>query len=171
MRIAVSGSHATGKTTLIEAFVARHRRFAYEPEPYAILQEPYGGDFERQLEIHMESLAQYATDSDVIFERCAADFLAYMLVAGSADEQVWVEHARRAMARLDVIVFLPIDERVAIDVGEDEDPELRAAVDERLQDILLDDEFDLFSDSRPLLVEARGSVEQRIQTMEKVMRR
>ena len=60
VRIAVSGTHCSGKSTLIEDFVAVHRDYVYEPEPYEWLADLHGesfaevpdvGDFHRQLEV------------------------------------------------------------------------------------------------------------------------
>ena len=42
MRIAVSGTHAVGKSTLAEDFVENHPEFVLEVEPYHILQEQDG---------------------------------------------------------------------------------------------------------------------------------
>ncbi len=39
MRVAVSGSHSTGKSTLIAAFVAKCPEYVYEPEAYEILAD------------------------------------------------------------------------------------------------------------------------------------
>jgi hypothetical protein len=39
MRLAVSGSHGVGKTTLIEDFVAAHPGYAREEEPYWALAQ------------------------------------------------------------------------------------------------------------------------------------
>ncbi len=36
MRIAVSGTHAIGKSTLAEDFVEKHPEFVLEPEPYSL---------------------------------------------------------------------------------------------------------------------------------------
>ena len=178
MRIAVSGTHGSGKTTLIEAFVARHPEYAYEPEPYTVLSEIHGEqfaaepsveDFERQLEFHVETLARYEENADVVFERAPVDFLAYMLAIADRDDAI--ETVREALTFLDVVVFLPLDARAPIDVGADEDLELRAAVDEGLRDILLDDAFGLFSEPRPVVIEARGSVQQRVAAIETAIAR
>lgn len=37
MRVAVSGSHGTGKSTLIAAFAAKRSQSAREPETYEVL--------------------------------------------------------------------------------------------------------------------------------------
>ena len=45
MRVAVSGTHCCGKSTLIDAFLLTHSDFAHEPEPYTALTEDYGEVF------------------------------------------------------------------------------------------------------------------------------
>lgn len=44
MRIAVSGTHFIGKSTLIKDFVDRHPKYKYEIEPYYKLQEEGAGE-------------------------------------------------------------------------------------------------------------------------------
>ena len=72
-----------------------------------------------------------------------------------------------AITRLDVVVFLSAKE---IAVPDSEDRELRRAVDKRLEAILLDDDFGLFTASRPLVVEAFGTTAQRLRIVEAVLR-
>src|SRR6202008_435507 len=88
MRIAISGTHGSGKTTLINDFLKAHPDFFHEPEPYTALVENYGeefsaepggDDFYRQLNFSLERLGHYSPDANVIYERCPADFLAYIL--------------------------------------------------------------------------------------------
>ena len=64
MRIAVSGTHCTGKSTLIDEFLRVHPDFVHEPEPYTVLVEELGEefsaepcveDFQRQLEFNIDS--------------------------------------------------------------------------------------------------------------------
>src|SRR5262245_5133060 len=87
MRIAVSGTHGVGKSTLIDEFLGRHPEFVHEPEPYTMLVEDFGEefsaepcteDFLRQLEFNIDRLHQHAPGENVIYERCPADFLAYI---------------------------------------------------------------------------------------------
>lgn len=175
MRIAISGTHASGKSTLIDAFAARHPEYTCEPEPYVVLQELYGEafdatptieDFERQLEYQCELLTRYSTADNAIFERSPVDFLAYMLSiddrAPRADE--WISTVRTALERIDLLVYLPLDERSPIHVPDDEDPVLREEVDHRLREILFGDEFDIW------LIEARGSVADRLHAIERAMK-
>src|SRR6185295_8260084 len=88
MRIAISGTHCCGKSTLIDQFLLAHPDFAHEPEPYEALQDDYGEtfaaepcaeDFYRQLEYNAGRLREYGRGDRVIFERSPADYLAYML--------------------------------------------------------------------------------------------
>ena len=174
MRIAVSGTHASGKSTLIEAFLARHPEYTHEPEPYIVLQEVYGetfpetpgvDDFERQLELNLETIRRYEARDNVIFERSPIDFLAYMIaIEERRAADVWVEKVRKALSHLDLFAFVPLESH--IDVPDSEYPELRELVDELLQDILLADELNLFSGMKPSIVEVHGTVEQRLARLE-----
>ena len=86
MRIAVSGTHCSGKTTLIEEFLRAHPDFVHEPEAYTVMVEDYGEefsserDFFRQLEfIEQPGVMQTASESS---SSEAPDYLAY---GGSQD--------------------------------------------------------------------------------------
>lgn len=186
MRIAVSGTHCSGKSTLIEAFLSTHPDFAHEPEPYEVMveeigedfaAEPSADDFFRQLEFNVERLHQYQPGSRVIFERSPADFLAYMLALedlrrAGCNEEI-TQKARdvvvAAMRFLDTIVFLPLNDADGIELPEMEDPELRAAVDSHLTTIFSDEELDLGSFGGPVVVEAAGGTASRLQILESVV--
>lgn len=166
MRIAVSGTHCCGKSTLIEHFLAEHRDFVYEPEPYEWLAETYGevqgDDFLRQLEICVERLNQYERGARVVFERSPADFVAYLRAMGEPATEA-LPLLAQGFRQLDAIVFLPLDPAIA--VPPEEHPELHAAVDEQLAQILLDDELDVVP-STLRIIEARGTVQERLATVE-----
>jgi hypothetical protein len=187
MRIAVSGSHCCGKSTLIDEFLLAHPDFVLEPEPYSVLQEDYGesfaaepsaDDFHRQLEFSIERLRGYPPGERVIYERSPVDFLAYLLALKDLRRDAFasglVEKAlpvvTQAVRFLDLIVFLPIDDRDVILVPESEDPELRRAVDERLGDILVNGHFDVFRLHRPIVLEATGSTAERLKLLEGAIR-
>ncbi len=191
MRIAVSGTHCCGKSTLIDAFLLNHPDFSHEPEPYIVLQEEYGedfaaepslNDFHRQLEFNVQRLRHYHFGERVIYERSPVDFLAYMMAINDLQRDSMntriVEDAldvvTEAIQRLDVIVFLPLDDddddNATFGTPESEDPELRRAVDSRLGSILNGDDLDLFSASGPKVLEAHGSTTQRLQTLEAFLR-
>ena len=187
MRIAVSGSHCSGKTTLIDEFLRVHPEFAHEPEPYTILVEDYGeefssepcaDDFYRQLEFNVDRLRRYPAGERVIYERSPVDFLAYILALKDLNREDVdpgvVETAlgtvSDAMRNLDLIMLLPLDEPDGIEIPDSEDPELRTAVDSRLTAILCDGEIGVVSSGCAMVVEARGSTAQRLRTLEEAMK-
>ncbi len=148
MRIAVTGSHCVGKTTLVESLAARLAGHATVDEPYWQLeadghefaQPPSVEDFEAQLARSLAALDE--AERDVVFDRCPVDVLAYLLEhedAAGFDAADWLEPIRAAVATLDLIVLVPIEDADRIAVAGHEDAELRGAVDERLRALLIDD--------------------------------
>jgi len=150
MRIAISGAHRTGKTTLIEdllRFLPRHTPVA---EPYYLLEEeghqiaemPSLEDFEAQLERSIESVAENRENR--IFDRCPADILAYLITHREAqgfDLDLWLPRVRRAMERLDLIVFVPIEHPDRVPALESDRAGMRRRVHQELRDIVLEDRW------------------------------
>lgn len=185
MRVAVSGTHCCGKSTLIDHFLIAHPDFAHEPEPYTVLQEDYGEvfaaepsaeDFYRQLEFNIDRLRCYQFNERVIYERCPIDFLAYLLALSDLRKDgasLLVESSldivQEGLKRLDLIVFLPLDDMYGNRRSDLEDQELRIAVDDRLVGILCDDDFSLFTTRCPVIQEIRGSTAQRLLKIESVL--
>lgn len=170
MRIAVSGTHGVGKSTLIDEFLQRHPEFIHEPEPYTVLVEDLGEefssepcveDFRRQLEFNIDRLQQYSADENVIYERCPVDFLAYIDTLDPKTAEALRDSVLEAINNLDVIVFLPFD-------GEsgEEYPKLQRAVDRKLSSIFRDDELE----THAIVVEAEGSTAQRLRIIEQAIR-
>jgi predicted ATPase len=150
MRIAVSGTHGTGKTTLVEALAPHLPGHEVIDEPYRQLEDegedfaerPTADDFARQLERAIDGLERSAADT--LFDRCPADLLAYLESIDDADAvdlTGWVDRARPAMQRLDLIVFVGIEHPDRIDTAEIRFRRLRRQVDEALRDIVLDDRW------------------------------
>ena len=185
MRIAVSGTHCSGKSTLIEVFLAAHADYRHEPEPYEVLQdlgelfaaEPDADDFYRQLEYSIERLHAYRSGDRVIFERSPLDFVAYLLALDDLNRSTAnrilaeqsIDSAREPISLLDVIVFLPIDGGIV--VPDEEDPELRTTMSKRLEQILIDDDFDMFPHKRPVVVEVSGATSERLKLVESALSR
>ena len=130
MRIAVSGSHRVGKTTLVECVADALPGYAAVDEPYHLLEAeghefadpPSLDDFEAQLQRSLAALDD--GDRDALFDRCPVDVLAYLLVHDDAarfDLDDWVERIREAMHTLDLVVFVPIEDtdRIALAPHED----------------------------------------------------
>jgi hypothetical protein len=178
MRIAVSGTHASGKSTLIADFAAAHPHYETMPDPFELLDEqfdqPSPGMLLRQLRVTTDRLEQ--TDSrDVIAERSPLDFLAYLLALGELDratasDEVF-ERAREltasALCHVDLLVLLPLNARDRIWIGDDEDPDLREATDAALLDLIND--LDLIPGTARVL-EITGDRETRLSTLEVAVR-
>lgn len=120
-------------------------------EPYHLLEEeghefaemPSLEDFELQLERSIECMSD--SEEDRLFDRCPADMLAYLIThrdAGGFDVDAWLPRVRSAMQRLDLVVFVPVEDPDRILVPDVEESELRQRVDEELREIVLDDRWD-----------------------------
>lgn len=152
MRIVVSGTHASGKSTLIADFAGTHRDYELLPDPFELIDETSGASvsgFLRQLSASAHRLEQLPPTSKTIAERGPIDLLAYLDALeslGRADvpEEV-LERARdlteAAMRHVDLLVVLPLETGEPIWVPDDEDPELRAAMNDSLLDLVFDGEL------------------------------
>jgi hypothetical protein len=184
MRIAISGTHCCGKSTLIDAFLTTHPEFHHEPEAYEALgdrgevfsAEPSADDFVRQLEYCVNRIDQFGPGEHVILERCPADYIAYLLALEELGrdptarqlKETSIKVARRGMRNLDVVVFVRKSDR-SYEVTEEEDPELRSTVDTHLETILLDNELNLVDGNHPSVIESTGSTAERIEALNAVV--
>jgi predicted ATPase len=175
MRIAVSGTHCTGKSTLIDEFLRTHTDFTHEPEPYTVLVEDFGEqfseqpsveDFYRQLEFNIDRLRQHARGERVIYERCPIDFLAYIDALDSESTETAVTLVSDTIQDLDLIVYLPLGDNDSADL---EYPKLRKAVDRRLSAIFREDQYGIVSANDVVVVEASGSTPHRLRILEESM--
>ena len=118
MRIAISGSHRVGKTSLAEALASILPGYELASEPYHALEEeghefsdmPSLDDFLLQLERSLASLEQ--SGPNTIFDRCPLDIVAYLQTHEERDAFHLSDSADRirgAMARLSLLVFVPIE--------------------------------------------------------------
>ena len=176
VRIAVSGTHCSGKSTLIEDFLAAHGNYHHEPEPYEWLddmaEEPSAHDFYRQLEVCVDRLRNYGRGENVIAERSPVDFLAYLtaitdLGRSARDCQLMdsaAELAAEGMANIDLLVILPLNDRDGIAAPESEDLELRSAMNDCLLDLITTDPYSLFNSVR--IVEIHGARHERMRVLE-----
>ena len=173
MRIAVTGTHGVGKTTLIEDLAEENAQLEVVPEPFVLFQSdaafvdgPNTDGFEEQLNQSCDLILDRTDERKLVFDRCPIDFLAYLDAISAAEGAEWTpspkQFARieRALEALDLIVFVPLldDDEIA---GNIEYPKLRQEVDARLKSILKDDELGLFEMSLPVL-EVFGQRQQRV---------
>lgn len=175
MRIAVSGTHASGKSTLISDFVGAHPGFAALPDPFELVDEsddaPNRQSFLNQLQVSVERLGTSESPPDYIAERCPLDFLAYLAALELLDGQVLRDDvaaraeaiSAAALRQLDVLVILPLNSTDAIWVPEEENRPLREAMNDALLE--LSDDLD-HVDHHPRVVELTGDRERRLRHLE-----
>jgi predicted ATPase len=182
LRVAVSGSHGTGKSTLIAAFLEEHPVYLHEPEAFESLADeieltpdegPAPQGLGALLQHSIAKVSLYQPGASVLFERSPVDYLAY----AAASERSWpsgaiasfletaVPDVRDAVRYLDMIVFLPVASR-GIPPREGEDPRFRKRVDAALRRALFDDEYELFGESTaPRVVELSPFPERQVKEL------
>ncbi len=166
MKIAVSGAHAVGKSTLIDVVAATLPGFVVLEEPYIGLLEsgyifedpPAAEDFEVQLERSLAAVA--GGGENLMFDRAPADFLAYLAVLRrhevDAISGYWNDVAA-AMRDFDLIVYVPVERPDRIEVPRSEYPRLRKRVDEVLRRFLVENDLGVTEK----VVEVGGSLTER----------
>lgn len=151
MIIVVSGTHASGKTTLIDDFAAVHPDVDVLSDPYDLLDDvdAGGGSFFAQLQLAAARLLEADSGVFLVAERGPLDFLAYLdaLETLGRPERApelfrrGVDLCHQAMAVVDLVVVLPLNAADRIHVPDDEDPELRDAMDASLLELMGDDDL------------------------------
>lgn len=175
MRIVVSGTHASGKSTLISDFALRHPKFTVLPDPFELVDEaggtPSAALFASQLRIAADRLAAQNNGPCLIAERGPLDFLAYLLaladLTGRPLDDAFLERATartaEALRAVDILVVLPLTPRDPIHVDADEFLELRDAMNDVLLELL--DDPDVI-DEALTVVEITGAPDERLVTLE-----
>ncbi|MFH8253259.1 hypothetical protein ACH3VR_23030 [Microbacterium sp. B2969] len=175
MRIVVSGTHASGKSTLISDFAARHPEFAVLPDPYEVIDEEWDGPsaamFAAQLRVAADRLTSGEFGPRLIAERGPLDFLAYLMALddrmGASLAPDFLERSRmitaKALSHVDLLAVLPLTTVDGIAPGADEHLELRDAMDEILLELI--DDPDLVG-ARARTVEIVGTRSERLSALE-----
>ena len=170
MRVAVSGAHSTGKSTLIASFLAKRPHYAHEPEAFEALADdidltytegPTIEGLRLLLRHSVDTVVHFRTGQSVVFERSPVDYLAY----AAASRRSWsraersaflsdhLAEVRDALRHLDLIVLLPVA-REGVSGRTGENPAFRRRVDQALRAALVDDEYDLLDGAEsPSVVE------------------
>lgn len=169
MRIAVTGTHGSGKSTLIADLVEAHPAYEAVPEPYwdltqlgvAFMDEPSSADFADQLAHSVRTILDARSEPNIVFDRSPIDFIAYLEVLNESKGEEWVpsgtllRRIEAALETLDLLVFLPLS--IPDEISETiEHPKLRRAVDARLKLILREDSLGL-AELMPKVLEITGS--------------
>lgn len=168
MRIAITGTHRVGKTTLAEALQVSLPDYEYTVEPYYELEElgygfsekPTVDDFIEQLEYSVKQVE--TSGEDVIFDRCPVDFLAYITALdGSINTTRYDDRIESIMTSIDLLIFVPIEEPDLIVCHEADMPGLRYRVNEIL--------IERVRDFGVEVLEVKGTLQQRLtQVLNKV---
>jgi hypothetical protein len=175
VRIVVSGTHASGKSTLIADVRGRHPELDHLPDPFEMLGDgqdaPGPASFLAQSAISARRLASLRPEERVIAERGPLDFLAYLrawedLGRGRVPSEVWGRaEAMTAVAlrNVDLLVILPLNAHDRIWVQDEEDLALRSAMDIALLELC--DDADLTGE-HATVIEITGDREARLRALE-----
>jgi hypothetical protein len=172
VRVAFSGTHRTGKTTLVGAISSLVPTYEVIDEPYRVLEDsgyefsdpPTIEDFEQQLRTSLDVLA--TAPADALLDRCPLDVVAYLQAVDDDFElDDWMDDLRDRIAMLDLIVVVPIETPDRIAVPAHEDRRLRHRVDDHLQRLVLDDPFGFDA----AMVEVSGALPERVRQVTDAM--
>lgn len=155
MRIGISGTHGTGKTTLAEALCALLPGHLTADEPYWLLEEegyefsfpPSPDDYRALLARSLRSLTEPSSLAAVVFDRTPLDYLAYLAATG-ADPEREVDSAalKLALASLDLLVLTVITPETERLLPTPELPDLRQAMNGALLELVYADPLDAWAD-------------------------
>jgi len=193
MRIAVSGSHSLGKSTLVWDWVKRHPEYQREEEPFRALDaEMYDIRFRQecnrlhngiQMYYNASRVNLYASlDQCVIFDRAPVDYIAYSQYTadkGTTDiddtfVEAMVPRVRETLQRLDLLVFVPMTDLWPVDMEDDGirpvDLPYRAEVDAIFKQIYRGKRYDVIpKHDAPKLIELWGSREERLERLDQAI--
>lgn len=186
MRIAVSGTHGMGKTTLIDDFINKYPAYIKITEPYHQLLEeksvelslePSLESFQEQLDYSIELLNKYGNQPNVIFDRCPIDFIAYAMCCFRDNVEVHdseiadrLDEIKDALNCLDLIVFIPLSKDHSIDYHE-ENPAYRKLADRHFKELYRDEIIDIFPKyGHPKVIEVVGNRENRLKIVESYLK-
>ncbi|CAK6690767.1 AAA family ATPase [Synechococcus sp. CCY9201] len=191
MRIAISGSHSLGKSTVVSDWAATHPSFHKEEEPYRALglHGPYEILFREnstrlqngiQMYYNISRIHRYSSPSDnVIFDRAPVDYLAYSQYTANQqttdidDEFVasMIPPARESLDHLDILAFVPKSDAWPVAMEEDGirpvDHAYRDDVDAIFKQIYREGRFNVMpTQQAPILIELVGPAEQRLHQLQ-----
>ena len=150
MRIAIIGAHKVGKTTLAEELAENLTGYTLETEPYYQLEAsgyefseiPTAEDFIEQFNYSAKLISK--SEDNVIFDRCVIDILAYLhAIDPDRNIQPLFETAQTIITKIDLFVFVPIENPDLIPAHQTDLPKLRSRVNDLLHGWISDFEIDV----------------------------
>jgi hypothetical protein len=141
MRVAFTGAHRVGKTTLAEEIADSLPNFEFKNEPYLQLEEegylfseiPTIDDYIEQFNFSVGQIKD--SENDAIFDRCPLDMLAYIYILSKTKNISGLyEEMTTAISQIDILVFVPIEKPDLIVCQESDLPNLRYEVYNILHD-------------------------------------
>jgi hypothetical protein len=153
MRVGISGTHGTGKTTLAEALCACLPGHVLADEPYYLLADegyefgfpPSPEDYRALLARSVQSLR--SPRPAIVFDRTPLDYLAYLAATGADPAGPAAAAALQpAFATLDLLVITMITAETEHVLPPAELPGLRSQMNDALLDLLHDDPLDAWPD-------------------------
>jgi AAA domain len=169
MRIGISGTHGTGKTTLAEALSQRLPGHVTVDEPYHLLEEedydfafpPTRDDYRALLARSLRTLTEPPPLPRVIFDRTPLDYLAYLQTTGAdVEQEADTPAVQAALATLDLIVITVITPETEQILPTPEMPDLRSKMNDALVELVYADPLDAWTEV-PLL-ELNGPLNARL---------
>jgi hypothetical protein len=155
MRVGISGTHGTGKTTLAGELCVHLPGHVTADEPYYLLEEeghefgfpPSPEDYRALMARSLRSLGSRPRRPAVVFDRTPLDYLAYLAATG-ADPAAEAGSAtlRSAFASLDLLVITPITPETERVLPAAELPGLRSQMNDALLELAYSDPLDAWGD-------------------------
>jgi predicted ATPase len=155
MRVGISGTHGTGKTTLAQALCAHLPGHVAADEPYYLLEAegyefgfpPSPEDYRALLARSVRSLSSPPLLAGVVFDRTPLDYLAYMAATGAdLPGEDSAAALQPAFASLDLLVITLITPETEQVLPTAELPRLRAEMNDSLLELVYDDPLNAWED-------------------------
>jgi predicted ATPase len=155
MRVGISGTHGTGKTTLAQALCARLPGHVMADEPYYLLEvqgyefgfPPSAEDYRALLARSVRSMSSPPLRPGVVFDRTPLDYLAYMAATGvDLPAEADAAALRPAFASLDLLAVTLITPETEQVLPTAELPRLRAEMNDALLELVYDDPLNAWED-------------------------
>ena len=155
MRVGISGTHGTGKTTLAQALCAHLPGHVAADEPYYLLEAegyefgfpPSPEDYRALLARSVRSMSSPPLRRGIVFDRTPLDYLAYMAATGAdLPGEAGAAVLRPAFASLDLLVITLITPETEQVLPTAELPRLRAEMNDALLELVYDDPLNAWED-------------------------